>query len=314
MKKTDLVVTSNQYVEAKYLLGLNEEKIIYCAMLTAREIKSGFDQDTFIEVRAKDFAMLTGLDDREAYRALRRVSSTLKKRFVTFHEPDPVTGKPSILEVVLVNAVRYVEEAGVIRLRFTKEIIPHFTQLIDGNFTVHEIGYLAKLSSTYATRLYRLLHKEMFRGKVVEFDLEYLRDIFQLEGKYQLLENFKKRVVDIAVAQINEHTELKVSYESIKMGRTVTGLGFTVTQKPTEQPSKAASKQQKQSESAPQNLSAFTGLEKQIFNQLQRDFDFIDEEYVRQMMGKWGIDDAIAVMHKLREEMSPDNFSLEKSD
>jgi hypothetical protein len=32
------------------------------------------------------------------------------------------------------------------------------------------------------------------------------------------------------------------------------------------------------------------------------------------MMCKWGIDDAIAVMHKLREEMSPDNFSLEKSD
>jgi plasmid replication initiation protein len=314
MKKTDLVVTSNQYVEAKYLLGLNEEKIIYCAMLTAREIKTGFDRDTFVEVRAKDFGMLTGLEDKEAYRALRRAASTLKKRTVLFHEPDPVTGKPSILEVNVVDTVRYVETAGVIRLQFSKQIIPHFTQLIDGNFTVHEIGYLAKLSSTYATRLYRLLHKELFKGKAIEFDLEYLREILQLNGKYQLLENFKKRVIDIAVTQINEHTELHVSYESVKVGRTVTGLGFKVTQKPTEQPSKASSKSQKQSESTPQNLWTFSGLEKQIFNQLQRDFDFIDEEYVRQMMGKWGIDDAIAVMHKLREEMSPDNFSLEKSD
>lgn len=314
MKKTDLVVTSNQYVEAKYLLGLNEEKIIYCAMLTAREIKTGFDRDTFIEVRAKDFGMLTGLEDKEAYRALRRAASALKKRSVLFHEPDPVTGKPSILEVNVVDTVRYVETAGVIRLQFSKQIIPHFTQLIDGNFTVHEIGYLAKLSSTYATRLYRLLHKELFKGRVIEFDLEYLREILQLGDKYGAINDFKKRVVDIAVAQINEHTELHVSYESVKVGRTVTGLGFTVTQKPTEQPSKAASKPQKQSENTHQNLWTFSGLEKQIFNQLQRDFDFIDEEYVRQMMGKWGIDDAIAVMHKLREEMSPDNFSLEKSD
>ncbi|MDE2026578.1 MAG: replication initiation protein, partial [Patescibacteria group bacterium] len=233
MKKTDLVVTSNQYVEAKYLLGLNEEKIIYCAMLTAREIKTGFDRDTFIEVRAKDFGMLTGLEDKQSYLALRRAASALKKRTVLFHEPDPVTGKPSILEVNVVDTVRYVEAAGVIRLQFSKQIIPHFTQLIDGNFTVHEIGYLSKLSSTYATRLYRLLHKDLFKGRVIEFDLEYLREILQLGNKYERIENFKAKVIDIAVTQINTHTELQVSYENIKVGRTVTGLSFTVTQKAT---------------------------------------------------------------------------------
>ncbi|MGE6416088.1 replication initiation protein, partial [Planococcus kocurii] len=35
---------------------------------------------------------------------------------------------------------------------------------------------------------------------------------------------FKKRVLDIAIKEINEHTELEVSYKSLKEGRTITGF------------------------------------------------------------------------------------------
>jgi plasmid replication initiation protein len=313
MKKSDLVVTSNKYVEAKYTLGLNEEKVLYCAMLTAREIKTGFDQDTFVEVKAVDYAELTGLEMKEAYQAMRRTASALKHRFVIFQEPDPVTGLPSELEVPLVTGIRYVADAGVLRLRFTKEIIPHFTQLVDGHFTSHEIGYLAKLSSIYATRLYRLLHKELWKKKPIEFELEHLREVFQLGNKYDRIENFKARVVDLAVSQINEHTELTVSYENIKKGRAVVGLEFTVKEKASivvEAPKKQKSKPSPPSKS----ISAFSGLERQIFMKLQYDFDFMTEEYVRSIMDKWGLDDAVIAMHKLRKELSPEYFTLEKTD
>jgi plasmid replication initiation protein len=313
MKKSDLVVTSNKYVEAKYTLGLNEEKVIYCAMLTAREIRTGYDHETFVEVRASDYAELTGLDMKEAYQAMRRTASSLKRRFVIFQEPDPVTGLPSELEVPLVTGIRYVADAGVLRLRFTKEIIPHFTQLVDGHFTSHEIGYLAKLSSVYATRLYRLLHKELWKNKTIEFDFEYLREVFQIGGKYRAIKDFKVRVIDLAITQINEHTELTVSYENIKLGRTVVGLEFTVKEKASVVVE--APKKQKTKPTAPnKSISAFSGLERQIFMKLQHDFDFMTEEYVRSIMDKWGLDDAVIAMHKLRKELSPEYFTLEKTD
>jgi hypothetical protein len=38
------------------------------------------------------------------------------------------------------------------------------------------------------------------------------------------------------------------------------------------------------------------------------------EEYVRSIMDKWGLDDAVIAMHKLRKELSPENFTLEKTE
>lgn len=232
IKDKDLVVTSNRYVEASYFFTANEEKIIYCAMVSARKLPT-VDQDTFIDVFASDFGALVGLDSREAYRALKRASATLKKRFVSFFEPDPSTGQPSELEVPLFTALRYVPTEGVIRLRFTKEIIPHFMQLIGGNFTQHEIGYLARLNSVYAIRLYRMLHKELWKAKPIDIDLEELRYMLQLGDKYSAIKDFKINVIDIAVREINQTTDLMVSYENIKNGRSITGLRFIVVKSNT---------------------------------------------------------------------------------
>jgi plasmid replication initiation protein len=44
------------------------------------------------------------------------------------------------------------------------------------------------------------------------------------KNKYLLLANFKMRVLDIAVNQINETTDYKIEYEQHKEGRTITGF------------------------------------------------------------------------------------------
>ncbi len=49
--------------------------------------------------------------------------------------------------------------------------------------------------------------------------------------------DFKKRVLDLAVDEINEKTDLKVSYEQVKKGRTITGFKFKVLVK--DKPKKA---------------------------------------------------------------------------
>ena len=46
------------------------------------------------------------------------------------------------------------------------------------------------------------------------------------ENQYKLVADFKKRVLDIAVNQINETTDYKIEYEQHKEGRTITGFSF----------------------------------------------------------------------------------------
>ena len=62
----------------------------------------------------------------------------------------------------------------------------------------------------------------------------------------------KKRVLDLAVNEINEKTDLTVSYTQEKRGRTITGFKFTVRMK--DKPKDAITHQRD-----PHTIDAFTG-------------------------------------------------------
>ena len=64
------------------------------------------------------------------------------------------------------------------------------------------------------------------------FELEKFRDQLGVElGEYKRMGNFKLRVLDLAVQEINEKTDIKVSYEQVKKGRTIIGFKFKVLDK-----------------------------------------------------------------------------------
>ena len=50
------------------------------------------------------------------------------------------------------------------------------------------------------------------------------------------MHHFKSRVLETAITQINEHTDIKATYEQHKQGRTITGFSFKFKQK--QQPKK----------------------------------------------------------------------------
>ena len=45
------------------------------------------------------------------------------------------------------------------------------------------------------------------------------------------MHHFKSRVLETAITQINEHTDIKATYEQHKQGRTITGFSFKFKQK-----------------------------------------------------------------------------------
>ena len=51
------------------------------------------------------------------------------------------------------------------------------------------------------------------------------------DNEYNRMCDFKRRILDMAVQEINEKTDLTVSYTQEKRGRTITGFKFTVRRK-----------------------------------------------------------------------------------
>ena len=52
---------------------------------------------------------------------------------------------------------------------------------------------------------------------------------------YAIISDLKKRVLDISVKQISEHTDITVEYQQHKKGRSIYGFSFSLKQKQTEQ-------------------------------------------------------------------------------
>ena len=218
-----LVVKDNSLINASYSLGLVEQRIMLLAIVEARETGQGIDTDTFLEVHAQHYADRFDINVNNAYSMLSEATQTLFNRQVTYTVHDEKRNKPEKRVVRWVSGISYVEGAGVVKLRFAPEVVPLITRL-EKNFTSYELEQVKNLN-TYATRLYEILASWRSVGKVT-ITLEELRNNLGLIDEYSRLEAFKRRVLDLAVSQINQYTDIKAQYEQHKQGRVITGFTF----------------------------------------------------------------------------------------
>jgi len=229
--KNELVVKANTLVEACYRLSLVEQRVMLYAITEARRTQKGLNAEGFVTIRAVDYAAQFGIDPTTAYEQISEAAKTLFNRYVTFHDVRPETGKPRRTEVRWISAASYIDGDGTIQLRFALDMVPFITRL-ESEFTRYKLAQISNMTSGHAIRLYELLIQWGSVGKR-EIEIEWLKKTLMLDEKHSRIDNFKKFVIDVGVSQINEHTDLTVTYTQGKTGRNVTHLIFEFGQKPT---------------------------------------------------------------------------------
>ncbi len=238
--KQELVYKSNRLVEASYRLDLIEQRIILAAIAAARESQKGLGAG-YVTLHSKKFSELFGMEEGSTYGQLKESLQTLFQRSVTFRDIDPDSGHDRITQVRWISSASYITGAGSIQLRFTQEMVPYITRL-ETEYTRYRLEQIGRMTSAHAVRLYELLLQVVTIGHRT-LAIAELKTILQLEGEYPRLFDFKRWVVDASVAQINEHTDLDVSYTQTKTGRSVTHFEFKVRNKKTSSGAEPASDQ-----------------------------------------------------------------------
>ena len=225
------------FVGASYGLGVVEQRLILLAILKARETDSvGEAIGKMLTIHASDYMMHFAVDRATAYKCLENAVNGLYESEYRFIEILP-NGERKTHRERFVSGVTYSEGLGLVQLKFTPETIPLVIGLSE-NFTKYEIEQVSKLSSQYALRLYEILTQWRAKGKCM-LKLDELRFKFGLlDNEYLRMHDFKKRVLDYAIAEINEHTDIIASYEQHKQGRVIVGFTFTIKQKSTAQQTK----------------------------------------------------------------------------
>jgi len=238
--KNGLVVKDNALINASYNLELTEQRLIMLAIINARESGQGITADSKLEIHASDYAKLFNVSLDASYKALREAVNNLFNRQFSYTAEYKRTGKIGVVRSRWVSRIFYVDDLALLEITFAPDVVPLVTRL-EEHFTSYQAKQVAHLTSKYAVRLYELLIAWREAGKVPPIEISEFRNrLGLLDDEYTAMHNFKKRVLEPSIQQINEHTDITVSYEQHKKGRTISGFSFRLKQKP--QPKKVESK------------------------------------------------------------------------
>lgn len=234
------IYKSNALIEAQYRLSVAEQRIMLACISQVRRDQPITDNKLY-SVSATEIAAMSGTSPKQAYRELEKAALRLKRREVRLiAEPNGQGSKRKVMLTGWVQTIIYIEEEGRVELRFTKDMLPYLTQL-STQFTKYALADVAQMTSAHAIRLYELLCQWRSEGKK-EWPIEWLREAFQLGDKYPAIKDFKRRVIEPAVGQINELSPMWVKWDQRKTGRKVTHLAFTFGEKALEKPNKTQKK------------------------------------------------------------------------
>ena len=227
-KKNELVVKSNQVVEASYRLSVTEQRVLLSAIAKIPKQVEVSD-DVIYTVNVQDLNKI-GIHEKASYRELKLAVDRLYERSINFI--DGTTSK-----IRWVQRIDFNDSKSEIAIRFSKDILPYISNVKE-NFTQYLLSDVATMKSAYSFRLYELLAQYKNIGKRL-IGIDDLRLMLVVGKKYKTTGNFIAWVVEPSLKEINQVTNLTVSVEPKKTGRKYTHLEFIIKVKdnPTAQAS-----------------------------------------------------------------------------
>ena len=221
MEKNEIVYKSNRLIEARGRLSLQEQRLI--AILCSRITKQDTDFEKYV-FNYRELANQLDVDVKSYGRELELVIDRLQTKLMTIHEGE------ERVKVAWLAGSRYHDKKGLVSLSFHPDLKPYLLQLKDC-FTKYDLNTVLLLKSKYAFKLFEILKRNENLG-IREYSIDELKSLLMIEdGEYTSFGHLKKRVLEPAIKEINEKTELIIEHKYVKTVRAVTGIKFTIKQK-----------------------------------------------------------------------------------
>lgn len=222
------VTQSNVLINGHYELSVVESRILYTAISQLNQDEDPSDQkfywvtvdDMLKFIKSKNDKLTTS----NGYRYLKESSKTLYRKEVRIFDRED--GLPT--DIRWIQAVKYDKPFGRVGIKFSNDILPYLTYLRK-NYTKFLLLEIAGLTSWYAVRIFVGCRRFVDTGIWI-VTIDELRACLCLTDKYKSNNLFIKKIVDIAVKQINANpsTTIEVSYSVRKKGRNLHDIVFAI--------------------------------------------------------------------------------------
>ena len=218
------VVKANQIIQqARYDLTLKELKLLGYLI---SQVKPNDAPGKFYALSIKEYCAVRGIDSSgKNYDAVKKGLKALRDKSFWLQREDG-----SEVTVGWLGKAEINRGSGKIRVQFDSDLQKYIT-VLQGNYTQYELLATLPMKSAYSIRLYELLKSYSFNHKEVTITIDELKEKAGCGGLYSEYRDLRRKVIEVAIKEINLYTDLEVSYEKICTGKTVTKLVFYLDKK-----------------------------------------------------------------------------------
>ena len=176
----------------------------------------------------KEYADLMGLDSDIRTEQLKTYTGGLLSNVVTIDLPD----KGYVQYPLFSEAKCYLDDKSgqvTIEVDCNHKLKTAFFDIARNGYVRYQLKNIISLKSQYSVRLYPKLKDRPFGWTV---SVEELRKMLgATAASYDVFKDFNKHVLQKAVKEINEITDINVTTENVRKGRSVVSIRFKVTDK-----------------------------------------------------------------------------------
>jgi hypothetical protein len=227
-RKFAIIKKDNDLIQAKYRVGLHEQRLLYAVLGAIRTDDEVFNKYT---IDLKTLAQLHGLTTNNAvYTQLHQAAEELLVTVVDISRGNTVR------KTTWLNYVEYVPNEAQLKVTIHDELKPYLLQL-KRNYTQYNLAAVANFRNSYSIRFYELLKMRQNMGKGGQFYIEYtLAELKKLLGiqshEYKQATDLRARVIKPALEEIDTQTDLKIiQTDYIKKGRAIHAINIVAEPK-----------------------------------------------------------------------------------
>lgn len=214
-ERGQLVVKSNKIIQnvvryeglgqgkmGLHAMSLQEQKLLMYIISKIKPKDTEFEQ---IEFGIQEYCRVCGIEKSgKNYSDIKKTIRLLANRSMWIRTGDTEETLVRWIEKAIVDG-----KSGKVEMKLDKDMKP-FLLLLNDKFTKYQLIYALAMRSQYAVRLYELAKSYAFRA-FFEIKMEDLKALLGAEN-YTRNPDFVRRVLNLSVREINEFTDIKISY------------------------------------------------------------------------------------------------------
>ena len=219
-EKNNVLMKNNMIIKAKYSINTVENRIFQLILYKMQKEKNN---DTLqCVIKYEEFKQII---KRKNDRTIQAISDMLEELRIGKLE---IKTNQKWLRYGFINGATYDAENQEFLIKADADIYKMLFNYLKG-YTPVNLQIFFSFQNSYSQRVYELLKLWSNTKTLVNYTINELRELLKLENKYSLYGDFKKRVINPAIQELNKKGLMKIEIKENKINRKVVSIDFIVT-------------------------------------------------------------------------------------